>query len=95
MFGQIGDRKITSPFTVLQIFALINAVNITICPLAFNYAFLIVFVVVFGICDGCFSVMFTMGIHYIVGNKAMSRAFGSCCSVISIVQTMSTPLVGK
>lgn len=95
VFGQIGDIKATSRITLLQIFALINAVNITLCPLAMNYAFLVVFVVVFGICDGCFAVMFSMAIHLIVGEKDMPRAFGNVCCVVALVQAVGTPLAGN
>lgn len=94
IFGQVGDIEATSRITILQIFALINAVNTTLCPLAYNYASFMVFVVVFGICDGCFAVMFSMGTHLIVGDKDMPRAFGNVCCIVALVQAIGTPLAG-
>ncbi|XP_031561946.1 monocarboxylate transporter 10-like [Actinia tenebrosa] len=94
IFGQVGDVEATSRITILQIFALISAVNTTLCPLAYNYACFLVFVIVFGICDGCFAVMFSMGTHLIVGDKDMPRAFGNVCCIVALVQAVGTPLAG-
>lgn len=93
-FGQFGDIEANSRITVMQIFSLVCAVNITLCPLANNYVFLVVFVVVFGICDGCFAVFATMGTLLIVGKEDMPSAYGNVCCVISVAQLIVTPLTG-
>ncbi|XP_032238505.2 monocarboxylate transporter 10 [Nematostella vectensis] len=94
IFGALGDMKPSKRITLLQVAALVSAVNTTLCPLSRDYAGFVVYVVVFGVCDGCFAVMFSMGTHYIVGTEDMPVVFGNVCSVVAMAQAFATPLAG-
>lgn len=76
---------------------LLQAIVTMLCPLAskYGYVVLVIYVVVFGISDGCWSVMLGMGTELIVGKSTMPRAFGSLFGVISIPLIVGPPVAGK
>jgi len=53
-----------------------------------------VYVVVFGLFDGCLAVMFGMGTLYIVGEKLVGRAFGNLCFAAAIGNVLGPPVAG-
>ena len=70
------------------------AVNATLFPLARSYSSLVVYVVVFGLFDGCLAVMFGMGTLHIVGEKLVGRAFGNLCCAAAVGNLLGPPVAG-
>lgn len=68
--------------------------NATLFPLAQSYLSLVVYVVVFGLFDGCLAVMFGMGTLHIVGEKLVGRAFGNLCFAAAIGNVLGPPVAG-
>lgn len=97
LFGRLGDFARERRIVILQSFMLLQAIVTMLCPLASKYGYivLVIYVVVFGISDGCWSVMLGMGTELIVGKSNMPRAFGSLYGVISIPLIIGPPVAGK
>ncbi|XP_032225540.1 monocarboxylate transporter 10 isoform X2 [Nematostella vectensis] len=96
VFGKIGDVFRRRRIQILQVLLLIQAVATALCPLAsiYGYPVLLGYVVAFGLCDGCWSVMVGMGTELIVGKVMMPRAFGNLYGVIAIPLILGPPVSG-
>jgi len=93
-FGRLGNSPRIDRVIAVQIIGLVLAVNATLFPLAKSYTSLVVYVVVFGLFDGCLAVMFGMGTLYIVGDKLVGRAFGNLCCAAAIGNLLGPPVAG-
>jgi len=93
-FGRLGNSPRIDRVIAVQIIGLVLAVNATLFPLAKSYTSLVVYVVVFGLFDGCLAVMFGMGTLYIVGEKLVGRAFGNLCCAAAIGNLLGPPVAG-
>lgn len=93
-FGRLGNSPRINRVTAVQIIGLVLAVNATLFPLARSYTSLVVYVVVFGLFDGCLAVMFGMGTLYIVGEKLAGRAFGNLCCAAAVGNLLGPPVAG-
>lgn len=94
VFGRLGSSPRIDRVTSVQIIGLVLAINATLFPLARTYSSLVVYVVVFGLFDGCLAVMFGMGTLYIVGEKLVGRAFGNLCFAAAIGNLLGPPVAG-
>jgi MFS family permease len=96
IFGRLGDFARSKRIVTLQIVLFIQAIATMICPLAtkYGYVILVIYVVVFGLGDGCWSVMIGMGTELIVGKAMMPRAFGCLYGFISIPLILGPPIAG-
>lgn len=93
-FGRLGNSPRIDRVASVQIIGLVLAVNATLFPLARSYLSLVVYVVVFGLFDGCLAVLFGMGTLYIVGEKLIGRAFGNLCFAAAIGNVLGPPVAG-
>ena len=94
VFGRLGSSPRIDRVTSVQIIGLVLAINATLFPLARTYSSLVVYVVVFGLFDGCLAVMFGMGTLHIVGEKLVGRAFGNLCFAAAIGNLLGPPVAG-
>lgn len=70
------------------------AVTTTLCPLATDYAGLILYAVGFGMFDGCFVMLIAVTTTDVVGPNKMAHALGSLYGVIAIPMIFGPPLAG-
>lgn len=96
VFGRLGDFARERRISILQAILFLQAIVTMLCPLASKYGYivLVIYVVVFGLSDGCWSVMVGMGTELIVGKAMMPRAFGSLYGLISIPLILGPPIAG-
>lgn len=93
-FGRLANSSRIGRVASVQIIGLVLAVNATLFPLARSYLSLVVYVVVFGLFDGCLAVLFGMGTLHIVGEKLAGRAFGNLCFAAAIGNILGPPVAG-
>ncbi|XP_031561944.1 monocarboxylate transporter 10-like [Actinia tenebrosa] len=96
LFGKLGDFARSKRIMILQGILFIQAIATMLCPLATKYGYfiLVIYVVLFGFADGCWSVMIGMGTELIVGKAMMPRAFGCLYGLISIPLILGPPIAG-
>lgn len=97
LFGKFGDFARSKRIITLQVILFIQAIATMLCPLATEYGYfiLVIYVVLFGLGDGCWSVMIGMGTELIVGKAMMPRAFGCLYGLISIPLILGPPMAGE
>ena len=70
------------------------AVSCTLCPVAQNYTGLVLYVVGFGVFDGCFVLLLAITTSDIVGPEKLPAALGGLYGVIAFPMTFGPPLAG-
>ncbi|XP_028408004.1 monocarboxylate transporter 12-like [Dendronephthya gigantea] len=93
--GRVSGFRGIRRITLCQVTFLVGCLATTLCTLATNYASLVVFCLVFGACDGAFSLLMAIVVDdvFLDKNQAM-KAMGQLFQIMAIPYLLGAPLAG-
>ena len=94
-FGKIGDHPRVNRLYCFQIAMLVIGVADTLSTLTKTYAGLVVYMVVFGVFDGCFVVFLAVLCADIVGVDKVAAGIGVQFFFMAITSIAGPPLAGR